>query len=510
MLDFEKLDSLYTKAFAMRKKKHWLNLPWDFLIGIKTKHHGMWYGLPVINTEDDAIGFAIYDKAYGLPVVRYMLDEGLMDNSSDYECESFLNQQNVYYFTFVNKSELRHWKEAEWIQGYCDKHGLKCRGRRCYPLFHHLEPGFYTRDLNSVEEISACETFVKALDELDRRLEAGELLPQQGQCGKKIKEKITLPVLLEQANGSWQLGKENLPPAGTLNWPRLLPNDFDTVRMKRFPKNGSIWQLEKFTHEMNRMTYNVGGRVEELFREGAGIYVDALIIYDEAMGHIMFMDNFFMRVEGQNSIMSFMTEAMEKDGRPMKIVVGSEESYEFMKVFCQKLDIQLVLDEVPQLITMRENVLAGRNPVENFDDEEWEPTDPRADWGCSSGYMPDVEDKAAKKHKGKKAKQNSNMIKNDKDMNKLLMLIGDFLHAQLSATTNEKQKAEKTLNAFLDKCTKAHYLTKMDENMLEVLLNLAMTSPMDSKLFRSIVGEYQRRLGTGTAGFLAIVSDEDV
>lgn len=95
-------------------------------------------------------------------------------------------------------------------------------------------------------------------------------------------------------------------------------------------------------------------------------------------------------------------------------------------------------------------------------------------------------------------------------MNKLFMLIGDFLHAQLSATTNEKQKAEKTLNAFLDKCTKAHYLTKMDENMLEVLLNLAMTSPMDSKLFRSIVGEYQRRLGTGTAGFLTIVSDDDV
>ena len=155
-------------------------------------------------------------------------------------------------------------------------------------------------------------------------------------------------------------------------------------------------------------------------------------------------------------------------------------------------------------------MLAGRNPVENFDDEEWEPTDPRADWGCSSGYMPDVEDKAVKNHQGKKAKQNSNMIKNDKDMNKLLMLIGDFLHAQLSASTNEKQKAEKTLNAFLDKCTKAHYLTKMDENMLEVLLNLAMTSPMDSKLFRSIVGEYQRRLGTGTAGFLAIVSDEDV
>ena len=110
MLDFEKLDNLYTKAFAMRKKKHWLSLSWDFLIGIKTKHHGMWYGLPVINTDDDAIGFAIYDKAYGLPVVRYMLDEGLMDNSSDYECESFLNQQNVYYFTFVNKSELRHWK----------------------------------------------------------------------------------------------------------------------------------------------------------------------------------------------------------------------------------------------------------------------------------------------------------------------------------------------------------------------------------------------------------------
>ena len=53
-------------------------------------------------------------------------------------------------------------------------------------------------------------------------------------------------------------------------------------------------------------------------------------------------------------------------------------------------------------------------------------------------------------------------------------------------------------------------MTKMDENMLEVLLNLAMTSPMDTKLFRSIVGEYQRRLGTGTAGFLTIVSDEDV
>ena len=102
------------------------------------------------------------------------------------------------------------------------------------------------------------------------------------------------------------------------------------------------------------------------------------------------------------------------------------------------------------------------------------------------------------------------MVKNDKDMSKLLMLIGDFLHTQLSANAKEKQKAEKTLNAFLDKCTKAHYLAKMDEKMLEVLLNLAMASPMDSKLFRSIVGEYQRRLGTGTAGFLAIVSDEDV
>ena len=510
MLDFEKLDSLYTKAFAMRKKKHWLNLPWDFLIGIKTRHHGMWYGLPVITHDDEAIGFAIYDKAYGLPVVRYMLDEEWMDNSSDYECDSLLNQQNVYYFTFVNKSELKHWQEAEWIQDYCDKHGLKCRGRRCYPLFHHLEPGFYTRDLNSVAEISICETFVKALDELDRMLAAGELAPQQWQCANKIEEKITLPVLLEQANGSWHQGKDTLPPVGTLNWPRLLPNDFDTVRMKRFPKNGSTWQLEKFVHDMNSMTYNVGGQVEKLLREGAGIYVDALIIYDEAMGHIMFMDNFFMRIEGQNAIMSFMTEAMEKDGRPMKIVVGSEESYEFMKVFCQKLDIQLVLDEVPQLVTMRENVLAGRNPVENFDDEEWEPTDPRADWGCTSGYMPDVEDEAIKNHKGKKLKQNSNIVKNDKDMSKLLMLIGDFLHTQLSANAKEKQKAEKTLNAFLDKCTKAHYLAKMDEKMLEVLLNLAMASPMDSKLFRSIVGEYQRRLGTGTAGFLAIVSDEDV
>ena len=510
MLDFEKLDNLYTKAFAMRKKKHWLNLPWDFLIGIKTKHHGMWYGLPIVNYDDTDIGFAIYDKAYGLPVVRYMLDKEQMNKLSDYEYNSILYQQNVYYFVFENKSGLKQWQEAEWLKDYCEKHDLKCRGRRCYPSFRRLKPGFYASDLNSVAEISFCETFVGALEALDRMLEAGELVPQQGQCGEKIKEKITLPVLLEQANGGWQLGKENLPPAGTLNWPCLLPNDFDTVRMKRFPKNGCTWQLEKFVHDMNEMTYNVDGRVEELLQEGAGVYVDALIIYDEAMGHIMFMDNFFMRIEGQNAIMSFMTEAMEKDGRPMKIVVGSEESYEFMKVFCQKLDIQLVLDEVPQLVTMRENVLAGRNPVESLDDEEWEPTDHRADWSCSSGYMPDIEDKAVKNHKGKKAKQNSNMMKNDKDMNKLLMLIGDFLHAQLSATTNEKQKAEKTLNAFLDKCTKAHYLTKMDETMLEVLLNLAMASPMDSKLFRSIVGEYQRRLGTGTAGFLAIVSDEDV
>lgn len=516
MLDFEKLDNLYTKAFALRKKKHWLNLPWDFLIGIKTKKYGMWYGLPIIDYEGNPIGFAIYDKAYGLPVVRYTLDANHMEKISQYEFDSFLYQQNVYYFTFENKAELMNWHEAEWIKSYCDKHQMKCRGKRCYPSFHHLKPGFYAGDLENTKEIAFCETFVTALAQMNELLEAGELLPQQWRCAKGIKSKITIPALLQQAGGKWQLTQEELPPAGGLNWPRLIPNDFDTVRFKRFPKNGSTWQLEKFTHDMNELTYTTKGKVGDIISKGIGVCVDSMIIYDESMGHIMFMDNFFLRIEGQTGIMGFMSEAMEQDGRPMKIIVGSEESYEFIKEFCRKLDIQLVLDEVPRLVTVRENILAGRNPMDNFDDENWEPTDPREEWGGTSGYMPDVMDKTSKINRLLQKQQRHIHKPGDKsnqtedDMVRLVNLIGDFLQADLAGNIKAVKNTETKLNAFLDKCAKSRFISNVDDNMLEILLNLAMAAPMETVLFRTIVGEYQKRSAMGQTGFLAIVNRDDM
>ena len=314
-----------------------------------------------------------------------------------------------------------------------------------------------------------------------------------------------MPAVVQQEDGSWELGEEEIPALGTLNWPRLLLNDFDTARIKRFPKNGSTWQMEKFVHDMDDMTFACQGKVGELLDAGAGVYVDALVVYDETAGHVMFMDNFFMRLEGQSGIMSFLVDAMEKDGRPMKIVVGSEESYEFIKEFCRKLDIQLVMDEVPQLVTIRENVLAGRNPMEDFDDEEWEPTDPRDEWDAVHDHVPDVmpKDMDNRFAGGDKKKGSTNVInkKVEEDVVKLTQLVASYMKARDGSRT--KKKAEKALDSYLD----SHYpelMNKVDNEMLEILLNLAMAFPIDSMFFFDVMGEYQRRVALGETGFLTI------
>lgn len=504
MLDFENLDNLYTLAFAMRKKKHWLSLPWDFLLGIKTIEYGTWYGLPIINYDDRAIGFAVYDQEYGLPVARYMLDEQRMETAheNEYEYDSFLYNQHAYYFTFENKSDLKHWQEAKWLQAYCEKHELKCRGKRCYPSFHHLKPSMYASDLTDMKDVAFCESFVGALACLDKLVATGEIVPQQWQCSQKIREALTLPALVQQEDGSWTLGEENIPELGTLNWPRLSLNDFDTARMKRFPKNGSTWQMEKFVHDMDDITFACQGKVGELIDSGAGVYVDALVVYDETLGHVMFMDNFFMRIEGQAGIMSFLMDAMEKDGRPMKIVVGSEESYEFVKEFCRKLDIQLVMDEVPQLVTIRENVLAGRNPMKDFDDEEWVPADPRDEWDAFHGTMPKGMGNIFAGGDRKKGSKNGISQEAEEDVIHLTQLVASYMKARDGSRARAK-KAEEALNSYLDS-KYPELMHKVDNHMLEILLNLAMAFPMDSMFFFDVMGEYQRRLTLGEAGFLTI------
>ena len=505
MLNFENLDNLYTLAFAMRKKKHWLDLSWDFFVGIKTRSYGTWYGHPIINYDGRSIGFAVYDQEYGLPVARYMLDEERMKKADEYEHGSFLYNQHAYYFAFLNKPELKERREAKWLQAYCERHNLKCRGKRCYPSFRLLKPSLYASDLLDMKDVAFCETLMGALACLDELLAAGKLVPQQCQCSKKIKEAFVMPAVVQQEDGSWELGEEKIPALGTLNWPRLSLNDFDMARMKRFPKNGSTWQMEKFVHGMDDITFACQGKVGELLDSGAGVYVDALVVYDETVGHVMFMDNFFMRLEGQAGIMSFLTDAMEKDGRPMKIVVGSEESYEFIKEFCRKLDIQLVMDEVPQLVTIRENVLAGRDPMEDFNDEEWESTDPREEWDAFHDRMPnampngmDGRFAGGDKNKGRKKGISK---KDEEDVVKLTQLVASYMKAREGSRT--QKKAEKALNNYLD----SHYpelMNKVDNEMLEILLNLAMAFPLDSMFLFDVVEEYQSRLALGEVGFLMI------
>lgn len=499
MLNSENLENLYNLAFAMRKKKAWLSVPWDFMVAIKTEDYGTWYGLPIIMDDDTSTGFIIYDQKDGLPVARYMLDEQRAKEYSEYENDSLLYHQHAYYFSFENKSDLKYTKEVNWLKEYCDKHALKCRGRRCYPSFHHCKPGLYAADLADVKEVAFCETFVAALTYMDELLATGEILPEQWQCSPRIREAFAMPALIQQKDGSWKLGEETVPKIGRLNWPRISLNDFDTARMKRFPKNGNIWQMEKFVHEMDDATFSCTNKVGEMIESGIGVYVDGLIVYDKTAGHLMFMDNFFMRIEGQAAATSFLTDIMEKDGRPMKIVVGSEESYEFIKEFCRKLDIQLVLDEVPQLVTVRDNVLAGRNPMENFDDEEWESANPMNAWDNMHGYMAD--DRGEKKHKN----INSN---DDKDVIELMRLMANCMNEMAIGNKRRSKKAELDLNRFLDSHF-PHVLMKIDNHILEMLLNLAMAFPMDSMLFCYVVGEYQRRVFTREAGFLEIMPFRD-
>lgn len=507
MLDVEMLENLYAMAFAMHKEKNWLSLPWDFMIGIHTQKYGTWYGLPMLDNDKykQGVGFVIYDKEEGLPVIRHILDQDRMEKASRYEGMSFYFQEKSYYITYENKSDLDK-DEAAWLTAYCKKHDLVLRRRRSFPSFQYSDPGFELRSLENGEEIALCEKFLSALAALDALLAKKELLPKQGQAMSPLNKDLTVPSLTEQSDGSWQLGREILPPAGTLHWTCLVPNDFDTVRFKRFPKSGNVWQMEKFAHLMFDPDSISRGRLKKLIDAGKAPYIDSLAVYDETQGHVMLMDNFVMRVEGQNGIMSFLADAMAQSGRPMQIVVGSEETYEFIRKFCQRLDIQLIMDEVPQLEKIRNNVLECRDPMENFDDEEWLPADPDGDWDDEP--LDNHGHAHVNRFSGmdKSARKNSTNWKNFR-LEDVIDMMNDISDAARTGNKKVGDRASARLEEFFDICANTDFLLTVDNEMLGLLLNLAMISPMDSEIFLNVVGEYKRRLLKLQAGHLVILDD---
>ena len=393
-------DTLYDKAFAFKKGKKWRKLNQNFMIAIETLHQGCWYAIPMHNENRKAGGFLLEGGQAGLKWILDLANEEYQKGLDEYERIVQDRYHEEYIITFTGQTQMVGWQDLDKVKDYCHRNKLAARGTNFYPTFRHMSPMEMSWILRTEEQGRFCETALAALLTMEEYL--GEELQADDCMWQHMSQEDyrgTIPALVQQRDGSWKLSDKEIDGHYEPSWPTAVLNDLEIARLKRVKKNADVWQVDKFLYEepvlpdgfMEKQSFSQMASEEPAFYpEEPAFYPEGVVLFNECQGDVLAMNNSRFNQEGYKNLADMLRDAFKRCGRPRRFVVCRQESYDFFKNVCQKLDIELEMtEELPELMSIRQDCIHRNSCPEDMDDlddlDDWDDGEFDLDELMSSG-----------------------------------------------------------------------------------------------------------------------------
>ncbi len=365
-------DTLYDKAFAFKKGKKWRKLGQNFMIAIETLQHGCWYAVPLMTEGGKAGGFLLEGGQAGLKWLLDLTNHAYQDGLDDYERVAQDRYHEEYIITFAGLTQMAGWQDLDKVKDYCQRKGLSARGANFYPTFRYMAPMEMSWILKTEKQGRFCETALDALLAMEGYL-GKELVAADGIWQYMAEEDYrgAIPALVEQGNGSWKFTTKEIDGHYEHTWPTAVLNDLEVARLKRVKKNADVWLVDKFIYE--EPVFPDSFMERHNFREKApeepAFYPEGVILFNECQGDVLVMNNSRFNLEGYRNLADMLRDAFNRCGRPRQFVVCRQESYDFFKNVCRKLDIQLEMTaKLPELMAIRQDCIRRNGCPEDLDD----------------------------------------------------------------------------------------------------------------------------------------------
>lgn len=328
-------ERLYELAFLYKKTRLWEKLSDTQIFAVKLSGERIGYV--------SIMGLAGQHCALGL----YIGDEGFESFRAILKMNEFvlvplltqeqLLQQKSLQCTFESKDMLSE-DEREEVKQYARSHGIRIAGKNAYPQFVKYEPYCCPWHLQKEQEQQdLCEALSAAIA-LSGFLE--EKQPIELGIVRMNGELTEIP-LLEVKNGSYVVGKTEIPAEKEERFPTPSPgNDIAIANLKKQKQKG-IWECR-----ILRFPNPVQNHPDEI-----PFFPVILLAVESNTGFMLPVSPAAHYEEHPEELLNqFIDAFLAQKICPKKIKAADKRTYEFAKGLCDKLKISISLDdELPEL-----------------------------------------------------------------------------------------------------------------------------------------------------------------
>lgn len=322
-------DRLYELAFEYKKTKLWKHL-WDtHLFAVKLSDGEIGY-ISIMGAAGEYCALGLYIGEKGLNSLRILMKGE--EETSSFEVHETFFQQDCLQCAFECKEMLLD-EEIKEIRNYARMHQIRLSGKNAYPHFIKCKPNFYPWRLQTDKEQELiCEALMAAI-EMSKLLS----VKSKKELGlEEFNENSEDILMLELKNGEYVLKKEKAHKYIKPGMPRpKMSNDIYVMRLKKL-KRKDILECE-----LIRSIEPIQDKPDDI-----PSFPIILFAVSALTGYIMQIDPVINYEENPEELLNFFIEALLKENFcPLKIKVRDERTYEFIKDFCGRLNIELVTDE---------------------------------------------------------------------------------------------------------------------------------------------------------------------
>lgn len=322
-------DRLYELAFQYRKTKLWDMVSDEHVFALKLSDGTIGY-VSVMRYGQDYCALSLYIGDKGFDSYRRVTDaldyRGVLDEYEGNEIQDCLRCE-------LQKRDALNEQEREKVKIYARTHGIKIAGKYAYPYFVKYKPYCYPWHFQTEKEAlymgEALEAAI-ALAEFVR----GKM-PYQLGLGRITEETKDIP-MLERENGKYIWRKTQVPAPLEIEYPSpKVNNDIMAAKINKIKKSG-IWECEII-------------RYPKPFQDGPDdvpVFPAILLCVDSKSGYILPVSPVTDYEEGPDKMLDvFMEGLLMQQIHPKKIGARDERTYAFLKNFCNKLGINLKIDD---------------------------------------------------------------------------------------------------------------------------------------------------------------------
>lgn len=335
-------DRLYRLAFEFKKTKLWQAL-WDSdVFAVKLSGDRIGY-ISIMGAAGKHCALALYQGDKGLDSFRILAgaDRFMM---STFEFREQVLQQECLQCSFEGKEELSE-EEREEVKEYARACGIRLGGKNAYPQFMRYQRNRCPWNLQTEDEQEDLCQALEAATALAGLLERST--PEELGLKEIGPEEMEIP-LMECREGEFVVGKILLPAQQPVVMPApRAGNEIAMAKLKRMKKAGAL------ECEILRVPQPVRNSPEEI-----PFFPVLLLAVDSATERIVPLMSVKDYEDNPETLMDMFMEGLLREKIcPREIFVRDQRTYAFVKEFCAKLGISLIMEEELEVLDETEDML---------------------------------------------------------------------------------------------------------------------------------------------------------